>query len=77
MKVYLFDTQNGFFEGETFEGPDIIRYEEGMTAISPPAYELGQIPMFDHRGNEWKVIPIAVAKQLLNCNRPELTENKS
>ena len=77
MKVYLFDTINGLFEGETFEEPDIIRYEEGMTAISPPAYEHGQVPVFDHRRNGWTVIPISVAKQLLDSNMTESTENKS
>jgi hypothetical protein len=66
MKVYLFDTQNGLFEGETFEEPDMLKYEEGMTPIPPPEYEHGQIPVFDHRKNGWAVIPTTIARQLLS-----------
>lgn len=77
MKVYLFDTQNGFFEGETFEEPFMIQYEEGMTAIQPPDYDHGQIPVFDGRKNEWEVIPVTVAKQRINSTTPESTENES
>lgn len=77
MKVYLFDTQNGLFEGETFEEPDMIQYEEGMTVTPPPEYAQGQVPVFDHHKNEWTVIPISVAKQLLNGITLKLTENRS
>jgi hypothetical protein len=77
MKVYLFDTQNGLFEGETFEEPDMIQYEEGITAIPPPEYEHGQVPVFDHRKNEWAVIPLTIAKQLLNGTTTEPTEKMS
>lgn len=77
MKVYLFDTQNGLFEGETFEDPNFITYEEGMTPIPPPEYKHGQIPVFDHRMNEWAVIPLTIARQLLNGTTSEPTESKS
>lgn len=77
MKVYLFDTQSGLFEGETFEEPDMIQYEEGMTATPPPEYTHGQVPVFDHHKNEWSVIPISVARQLLNGTMSEPTENRS
>jgi hypothetical protein len=77
MKVYLFDTQNGLFEGETFEEPDMVQYEEGMTPIPPPEYEHGQVPVFNHRKNEWAVIPLTIAKQLLNLKTSESTEYKS
>ena len=77
MKVYLYDTQNGFFEGETFEDPKMLQYEEGVTPISPPEYEHGQIPVFDYRKNEWAVIPLTIAKQQLSGTTSEPTENKS
>jgi hypothetical protein len=76
MKVYLFDTENGLFEGETFEDPEMLQYEEGITTIPPPEYEHGQVPVFDHRKNEWAVIPLTIAKQLLQ-NQSANTESKS
>ena len=76
MKVYLFDTQSGLFEGETFEEPDMIQYEEGITPIPPPEYEHGQVPVFDRRRNEWAVIPITIARQLLYLNDDANMESK-
>ncbi|MDD2541519.1 MAG: hypothetical protein PHH28_10830 [Desulfuromonadaceae bacterium] len=68
MKVYLFNTHNGIFEGETFEEPDIVQYEEGMTPISPPEYEHGYVPIFDQKNNEWAVVPLTSVRELLNSN---------
>ncbi|HIJ86118.1 MAG TPA: hypothetical protein HPP97_00375 [Desulfuromonadales bacterium] len=68
MKTYLFNCENGIYEGETFEELDMLQYEEGMTIIPPPAYEHGKVPVFDRRNNEWVVIPIAIAKQLLHID---------
>ena len=77
MKVYLFDTENGLFEGETFEEPDMIQYEEGITPIPPPEYKHGEVVVFDHRKNEWAVIPLTIARQLLYGNTSKPAENKS
>lgn len=65
MKVYLFDTQNGLFEGEAFEDPNVLPYEEGITPVPPPEFEHGQVPVFDRSRNEWAVISVTIAKQLL------------
>ena len=77
MKVYLFNPHDGCFEGEAFEDPHSIKYVEGITPIPPPTYEHGQIPVFDCRKNEWAVIPLTIAKKLLNGATSELTEKKS
>ena len=69
MKAWLFDTETGLYEGETFEEAAMLRYEDGLTTIPPPDYEHGQVPVFDRQKNEWTVIPISVVRQLLN-NRP-------
>jgi hypothetical protein len=74
MKVFLFDRHNGLFEGETFELPDMIKFEEGMTPIPPPAYGHGQVPVFDCHKNEWTVIPITIARQLLKQGKVANTE---
>lgn len=76
MKVYLFDPQNGLFQGESFEAPDSITYVEGITPIPPPTYEHGLVPVFDCQKNEWAVIPLTIAKQLLKSATPEITEKK-
>ena len=77
MKAYLFNTENGLYEGESFEEADMLQYEEGITTVSPPAYEHGQVPVFDRRKNQWAVIPVSIAKQLLGLNDEANTEKKS
>ena len=77
MKTYMFNTENGLYEGETFEEPDMIQYEEGITTVPPPDYEHGQVPVFDRRKNVWEVIPVTIARQLLRLNDEANTESKS
>jgi hypothetical protein len=77
MKAYLFNTDNGIYEGEAFEDPDMLRYEEGITPVPPPDYEHGQVPVFDRRINEWSVIPSTIARQLLGNGTLEPMESKS
>ena len=76
MKAYLFNCENGLYEGETFEEAGMLQYEEGITAIPPPNYEHGQVPVFDRKKNEWAVIPVTIAKQLLRLNDEANTERK-
>ena len=77
MKAWLFDTENGLYEGEIFEEADMLRYEDGLTTIPPPGYEHGQLPVFDRQKNEWTVIPITVARQLLKISTTDATEKSS
>jgi hypothetical protein len=77
MKAYLFNTENGLYQGETFENADILQYEEGITTVPPPDYERGQVPVFDRRNNSWAVIPVSMARQLLNISTSDSTENQS
>jgi hypothetical protein len=76
MKAYLFNTENGLYEGETFEEADMLQYEEGITPVSPPEYGHGQVPVFDRREKAWALIPVTIAKQLLNVSTSESTERK-
>lgn len=76
MKAYLFNTENGLYEGESFEDPEMLQYEEGITPVPPPEYEHGQVPVFDRQNNDWTVIPINIAKQLLNISSATSTESK-
>jgi hypothetical protein len=77
MKTYLFNAENGLYEGETFEEPDMLQYEEGITPVPPPAYGHGQVPVFDCRKNSWAVIPVTMARRLLNLRTPDSTGNQS
>jgi len=75
MKAYLFNIENGLYEGETFEEDDMLLQEEGITPIPPPDFEHGQVPVFDRRNNAWAVIPVTIARQLLNIGTSESTES--
>jgi hypothetical protein len=66
MKAYLYNTENGLYEGETFEEADMLKYDEGITTVPPPDYGHGQVAVFDCGKNEWAVIPTTIARQLLN-----------
>lgn len=77
MKVYLYEAKTGIYEGETFEETDMLKYEDGLTTIPPPDYEHGQVPVFDRRKNDWAVIPITIARQLLNIRASGSTKRKS
>lgn len=77
MKAYLFNSENGLYEGETFENADTLQHEDGMTPVPPPGYEHGQVPVFDRQKNEWAVIPIAIATQLLRLGGEENRGSKS
>jgi len=77
MKTYLFNAENGLYEGETFEEPDMLQYEEGITPVPPPDYEHGQVPVFDRQNNSWTVIPVSIARQLLNLSMSDSTEKQS
>ncbi len=75
MKAYLFNAENGLYEGEAFEDPEMLEYEEGITPVPPPEYEQGQVPVFDRQNDNWSVIPINIAKQLLNISTTKTTES--
>ena len=77
MKTYLFNVENGLYAGETFEEPDMLQYAEGITPDPPPDYEHGQVPVFDRRKNEWAIIPVTIARQLLNISTSDSTEKTS
>lgn len=77
MKAYLFDTETGLYEGETFEDADMLHNEDGITPVPPPQYSHGQIPVFDRSANDWTVISVTVAKQLLRLDNGVDTGSRS
>lgn len=77
MKTYLFNTESGLYEGETFENADSLQYVEGITPIQPPDFQHGQVPVFDRERQVWEVIPVGIARQLLNTQGCGAKERKS
>lgn len=56
MKVYLFNSSNGLYEGEDFQDDDRIGAEEGMTTVPPPPGQPGQIPVYDRNSASWRLV---------------------
>jgi hypothetical protein len=75
MKVYLFNAENGLYQGETFAEADKIKLEDGITSIPVPEYNHGEIPIFDLRENAWAVKPIHLVRQQLNIGQPDPKES--
>ena len=65
MKIYLFNVENGLYQGETFEEAGMLEYVEGVTVVAPPLYEAGQVPVFDDEQNGWKVMPVSLVRDQL------------
>ncbi len=76
MKVYLFDTASGLYEGESFESDDMIEYQEGITTVAPPPYKSGQVPIFDMDRQIWTVKPVSVVRERLGGLGVEKPESK-
>jgi len=74
MKAYLFDTETGLYEGETFEDAAMLEYEDGITPLPPPDYGHGQVPVFDRRNKRWAVVPVTIARQLLHIGSDAAAE---
>jgi len=62
VKVYMFNTENGLYEGETFVAADMLEYEDGVTTIAPPVHEDGFVAVFDVYRQKWSLMPMALAR---------------
>ena len=60
MRVYLFNVENGLYEGEDFCDAKEIKPEEGITAVAPPDVQRGQAPVYDAELCRWRLVPIEV-----------------
>jgi len=65
MKAYQFNETSGLYEGEIFEDDATLPYISGVTTIAPPQYGTGQVPVFDAEAQQWELLPVAIARQLL------------
>jgi hypothetical protein len=65
MKLYLFNPESGVYAGETFDERGIMNRDEGVTAIAPPEFARGQVPVFDRVTGGWSIFPIATVRQVM------------
>ena len=77
MKIYLFDSENGLYEGVTYEDPARLQNRVDVTPIPPPAYEAGQTLIFDLQKEEWVVMPTTIVRQLLHGSREKNAASRS
>ncbi len=66
MKLYQYNMESGVYAGELFGESGIIQSGEGITAIAPPPYEQGQVPVFNLTHNRWEILSTATVRQLLH-----------
>ena len=70
MKAYQFNEDTGLYEGEIFADSATLTYVGGVTTVVPPEYGAGQVPVFDTTAQQWELLPVAIARQLLLGRRP-------
>lgn len=62
MKVYLFNTDSGLYEGEAFFDAREINEGVGATVKAPPERPFGQVPIYDQERGDWQLVPAANLK---------------
>lgn len=65
MKAYQFNEITGLYEGEIFADGATLVHDGSITTIAPPEYCVGQVPVFDTTVQQWELLPISIARQLL------------
>lgn len=61
MKIYLYNTETGLYEGEDFVERNSVNEQSGVTAIAPPEGKKGNVPVFDGNSGEWRLVPLQQA----------------
>lgn len=65
MKAYQYNATTGLFEGEIYTESGTLTYLEGVTTVTPPEYGAGIVPVFDATLQQWELVPLGIARQLL------------
>jgi hypothetical protein len=65
MKVYLFNAENGIYEGEDFTDDILVPGQDTIpdcaTAVAPPPYRKGEVPVYLVAENAWHIRSVAAA----------------
>jgi hypothetical protein len=68
VRVYYFCPENGIYQGEDFQDKDQLDTVNGVTAVPPPLYHHGEVPVFDAATQSWSIQKL-VGKRLLHRDR--------
>lgn len=56
MRVFLFNSESGIYQGEDYVESSDADECEGMTTLPPPEKEPGQIPVYDLAAGRWELV---------------------
>lgn len=68
MRVYLFDTNSGLYEGEDYWVSGDVSEYEGVTILAPPKVENGQLLFYDTTIGDWKLVQTDSLKKTESLN---------
>jgi hypothetical protein len=68
MRVYLFDTNSGLYEGEDFWETSEATEAEGVTNQPPPKAQPGQLPVYDRASSGWRLVSAETLKKTESRN---------
>lgn len=61
MRIYLFDRDNGVFQGEDFCEDQEFEERDGMTTVAPPR-KAGHVAFFDQNLRSWRLVKVEEGK---------------
>lgn len=67
MKVYWYDLDSCVYLGEDFCAPADFD-GGGFTKTAPPAFKQGEVPVYDHVNDQWKLVPVHTLRQSVKDN---------
>jgi hypothetical protein len=66
MKIYLFNPENGIYEGEDFTDAALLPGREAIpthaTALAPPSYTKGEVPVYLAAEKTWVIRPVSAVR---------------
>jgi len=63
MKAYMFNTENGLYEGVTFVEDDKLEFMDGITPVAPPLHETGMVPVFKAGPQKWVLMSVSLFRE--------------
>ncbi len=76
MKVYLYDTSSGIYQGEEFVADLSELKDGGATVMAPPTCDKGFVPRFDEGAEGWVMTP-HTSKRLAELRSTRHTVNSA
>jgi len=67
MRVYLYDTERGVYQGEDFCDDREVNDNDGVTTLAPPTVMPGHVAVFDAELRRWNQVPVAELRGASNA----------